>query len=123
MEMHGMSPSIIQNPNNDLSSAPIVGSIITAILNASPSCIEFSPLDPNIFVVGTYELDTTTAETDIEHESGNAQTQSRSGSLVLFRLQEDRLYVSYSIKQYLLRLAASYIYFNCLVPSNQCPDL
>ena len=93
----------------DLDSAPTVTSIITTILDAPPSCIEFSPLAPDLLVVGTYELDTTLLEPILEDDT---QVQQRSGSLVLFQLKDDRLYVYCVFKKKSVFKMAS-IYKNC----------
>lgn len=50
----------------------------THILDLPPSCIEFSPKLPNYLVVGTYNLEK-------EEDQPAARTQSRNGSLLLFR--------------------------------------
>ncbi|MCJ1399352.1 hypothetical protein MMC11_002554 [Xylographa trunciseda] len=55
-----------------------IDSIFTTILEAPPSCIEWSKSAPDICVAGTYSL--------IESEGSDELGQSRSGSLVLFRL-------------------------------------
>ena len=56
------------------------------ILDLPPSCVEFSPLHPHYFVVGTYYLDD--AGDGESTEDGNAAgttQQQRKGSLLLFR--------------------------------------
>ncbi|KAI8961874.1 hypothetical protein F5Y11DRAFT_324790 [Daldinia sp. FL1419] len=62
------------------------------ILDLPPSCIEFCPGHPDYFVVGTYNLQKD-EETDPEVHTGDDEeqtqvkkTQTRNGSLVLFRL-------------------------------------
>ena len=92
------SESNVLRHGNELESAPVVKSITTTILDAPPSCIEFSPLGIDVFVVGTYELDTILTGPDIVEQAGDTQTQRRRGSLVLFRLKDDRLYVTYFIE-------------------------
>lgn len=72
---------------------------LTTILDLPPSCIEFSHADRNYFVVGTYNLqkEENTAEgkddpgEKHESEPTPAAPQSRNGSLVLFRMNEDKL--------------------------------
>ena len=59
-------------------------SFASVILDAPPSCIEFSRKVSQIFVVGTYSL--------IEAEDASAP-QSRNGSLVLMRWDESGMYV------------------------------
>ncbi|KAI1385253.1 uncharacterized protein F4822DRAFT_412529 [Hypoxylon trugodes] len=64
------------------------------ILDLPPSCIEFCPGHPNYFVVGTYNLqkedgkgaEVADADADGEGQQAKKATQTRNGSLVLFRL-------------------------------------
>lgn len=62
-------------------------------LDLPPSCIEFCPGHPNYFVVGTYNLqkeEDSGAQVIVENDEGQQQTkkhtQTRNGSLVLFKL-------------------------------------
>ncbi|KAF2102104.1 hypothetical protein NA57DRAFT_73540 [Rhizodiscina lignyota] len=60
------------------------------ILEAPPSCIEFSALFPDVFVVGTYVLEQTpghSADATLE----NSTPQTRHGELVYFRLSGDNI--------------------------------
>lgn len=57
-------------------------SLASMILDAPPSCIEFSTLGDCIFVVGTYSLKET-------EDAGGAQ--SRNGSLVLMQWHDEKL--------------------------------
>ncbi|KAI9727816.1 MAG: hypothetical protein M1834_007963 [Cirrosporium novae-zelandiae] len=91
--------------------AKILHSQISTTLDLPPSCIEFCPAAPNLFVVGTYFLDTKPQQQDNNNshgEEGEAATkppdedkdeeevqtgggggptrQKRSGSLILFEL-------------------------------------
>ena len=61
-----------------------ISSELSIILDLPPSCIDFSPAHPDFFVVGTYYL---------ESESGASQTtsQSRTGSLTLYKLRHKEL--------------------------------
>lgn len=52
-------------------------------LERQPSCIAFSPVQPDIFIVGTYEL----------YGSESDEKTTRDGSLIVFRLQRGILYV------------------------------
>jgi diphthamide biosynthesis protein 7 len=78
-------------------------SLISTTLDLPPSCIEFSPIHPELFVVGTYNLEKQETDNDDEWEDvdGPAQTatakkpQERNGSLILFKLENDELYVPY----------------------------
>lgn len=82
-------------PQEDVEKATI--SSISITLDSQPSCLEFSRHNPEYFVVGTYVL-----EADKKSESGESGSsgkdetsrpkQNRSGSLLLFRLQEQNLY-------------------------------
>ena len=66
-------------------------SMATIFINAPPSCLEFCPAFPWIFVVGTYSLHTS------EHGEETGE-QSRSGSLQMLRLAEDKtMYSSLSL--------------------------
>lgn len=75
-----------------------VESTQTLILEKPPCCLEFSPLFPDYFVVGTYNL---VREEDHEDERAaeagtgesedvvKARKQTRDGSLILCRLGPD----------------------------------
>ena len=77
-----------------------IRSLSAHTLSAQPSCIDFSKQIPNIFVIGTYQLDESGSEdssilTD-ETPEPEQPLQSRSGNLLLFRLEEDStMFVSY----------------------------
>lgn len=72
------------------------------VLDLPPSCIEFSPTAPDLLVVGTYYLDTTTTATRTQDDFDDRPldapdteallSQQRSGSLVLLRLVDDEVY-------------------------------
>lgn len=76
-----------------------ISSTQSMILDLPPSCIEFCPAYPDLFVVGTYNLeksdqtDTVGDEEKIDEEenpqtSGTSkQPQSRNGSIILFQLR------------------------------------
>ncbi|MCJ1437211.1 hypothetical protein MMC27_006597 [Xylographa pallens] len=70
--------------DEDDESVTKLDSIFTTILEAPPSCIEWSPSSPDIVVIGTYNL------TEPNESSGGAQL--RSGSLVTYRLVGKSLY-------------------------------
>ena len=61
-----------------------ISSTHTFILDLPPSCIEFSPLNPQFFVVGTYYL-------EAESGAGHKPAQDRRGSLMLFSLTDEAL--------------------------------
>lgn len=75
--------------------------LCSTVLDLPPSCIEFSPKNPEYFVVGTYNLEkegtteTKNAEEDENNEDEQAskekKSQSRNGGLILFRIQDDEL--------------------------------
>ncbi len=69
---------------------PTIHSNQSIILDLPPSCIEFSPLHPDYFVVGTYYLE---PESGASHTLGQddhtgSLAQDRSGSLMLFSLKD-----------------------------------
>lgn len=65
-------------------------------LDLPPSCIEFSPLHPESFVVGTYYLEPESGASHItsiqqkDDEIGRP-AQDRRGSLMLFNLKDQKL--------------------------------
>jgi diphthamide biosynthesis protein 7 len=75
----------------------LVRSLKSQILDLPPSCVEFCPAFPSYFLVGTYslqtesaELNTADADEDAEEEDGQPkqpkQPQSRNGSIIAFQL-------------------------------------
>ncbi|OBT49105.1 hypothetical protein VE00_00135 [Pseudogymnoascus sp. WSF 3629] len=78
---------------------------IASILDLPPSCIEFSQASPEYFVVGTYILEKDDADGPA-HEQENdgddkykneVKAQERNGSLVLYRLENDELTLTYTV--------------------------
>lgn len=63
---------------------------LSIILDLPPSCVEFLPLAPNYFVVGTYFLESNPAS---DESSTQDSAQTRSGGLHLYRLQNNAMYV------------------------------
>lgn len=62
------------------------------VLQLPPSCVEFCPAHPDLFVVGTYNLVAEESEDWKENESSRAQgSQSRNGSLVAFSVNGNSL--------------------------------
>lgn len=61
------------------------------ILDIPPSCIEFVPGHPELFVVGTYYLERKDEEGHDATESSTGQPQQRTGSLLLFRLEGEEV--------------------------------
>jgi diphthamide biosynthesis protein 7 len=70
---------------------------ISTTLDLPPSCIEFSRVSPEFFVVGTYNLEKDDGlEEPQENEDNESatkvkKTQERNGSLVLYGLENDEL--------------------------------
>lgn len=74
---------------------PSILSDQSIVLDLPPSCIEFSPLHPDCFVVGTYYLEPESASHDTSIQENDdqisRQVQDRSGSLMLFYLKDGKL--------------------------------
>lgn len=97
-----------------MDNVPLAASAKRLVLDLPPSCMQFSPIDSSYFVVGTYNLHSQdpsesepesqtqtqqavpeATENDVpETESATRISQSRSGSLMLFRLDGHDMYVS-----------------------------
>ncbi|GAB0137966.1 hypothetical protein EsDP_00006216 [Epichloe bromicola] len=69
-------------------------------LELPPSCAQFCPTDPAFFVVGTYNLETESAQTTSssavdglprKDEAGSNSPQSRNGTLLLFQMNGSSL--------------------------------
>ncbi|MCJ1382194.1 hypothetical protein MMC17_005306 [Xylographa soralifera] len=73
----------------DEESVTKIDSIFTTILQAPPSCIEWSPSPPDIVVIGTYSLN--------EPSDSSEGAQSRSGSLVTYRLAGKSLQMLHTV--------------------------
>lgn len=71
--------------------AQLITSKFSLVLDLPPSCVQFCPAHPRFFVVGTYNLEKDEARQDEEESSADRKSQSRSGSLVIFRVGEGRL--------------------------------
>ncbi|RKU45632.1 hypothetical protein DL546_000817 [Coniochaeta pulveracea] len=56
-------------------------------LDLPPSCLEFSPLFPSYFLIGTYNLHKNEDDT----AASSSEPQRRDGSIVVYRLAEDEL--------------------------------
>lgn len=86
-----------------------ISSLVTEYLDQPPSCLEFCPVDPNYFVVGTYLLQETrestgekesesgTKEDDDEETAPSSVKQTKTGSLQLWHLDvtASKLYVDW----------------------------
>jgi diphthamide biosynthesis protein 7 len=75
-----------------------ISSINSQILELPPSCIKFSPSYPDYFVIGTYHLEKQEAENPVTEENGDEVdvkdekvAQQRNGSVILFKLENDKL--------------------------------
>lgn len=78
-----------------------INSIQSLVLDLPPSCIEFCPVARDYFVVGTYFLekkeqeataeDTTENNNDEESEEVEKKPQTRTGSLILFKVDGDKV--------------------------------
>jgi diphthamide biosynthesis protein 7 len=72
--------------------------IKSLILDLPPSCIEFCPVARDYFVVGTYFLEKKEQDASVEDaavdeeeksEDVEEKPQTRTGSLILFRIEGD----------------------------------
>lgn len=66
------------------------------ILDLPPSCVQFCPVHPEYFVVGTYSLqkdETTQTDSPDQDEPEARKRQNRNGSLVLFKTDGESLFV------------------------------
>lgn len=78
-----------------------INSFQSMTLDLPPSCVEFCPRYPSHFLVGTYYLETSEAESkDItkdndedEVEVEAKQAQSKSGSILVFELKDGQAWV------------------------------
>ena len=75
---------------------PRIPSEHSIILDLPPSCVQFSPSHPQCFVVGTYYLDPepdARIPTSVQDKDNQVSkpTQDRSGSLMLFKLNNKGL--------------------------------
>ncbi|KAI4727781.1 WD40 repeat-like protein [Aureobasidium sp. EXF-10728] len=75
-----------------------INSIQSLVLDLPPSCIEICPTARDYFVVGTYFLEKKEQDTGVEdaatNESGDAEDkkpQTRTGSVVLFKVEGDEV--------------------------------
>ena len=63
-------------------------------LDLPPSCIQFCPAHPQFFVIGTYNLLKDDSGNDEGEEARAKQTQSRDGSIILFKTNSKRMQVA-----------------------------
>jgi diphthamide biosynthesis protein 7 len=83
--------------------AKIIFSDVSLTLGLPPSCIQFCPAHPDLFVVGTYNLeknednvqegkdDGDDDDDDDEHLTATKTPQSRNGSLLVFKVDGTKL--------------------------------
>ena len=86
-------------PNDTNGTLPIATSILNRILSLPPSCIEVSPLDPHIFLIGTYLLrpEASKAETGSSKPDLISTAENlRSGSLILGSTCKTNVQVAFS---------------------------
>lgn len=74
----------------------IIESLHTLFLDKPPCCIEFSPANRQLFVVGTYNLQDGAEKTLVEADgpavpSTSQNKQQRDGSLIVYRLAEAQM--------------------------------
>jgi diphthamide biosynthesis protein 7 len=79
--------------------AKLISSKVSLILDLPPSCIQFCPAHPGLFVVGTYNLEKN--EEDIQENKQDSDDdevvtttktpQSRNGSLLVYRVDGTEL--------------------------------
>jgi diphthamide biosynthesis protein 7 len=77
--------------------AEVIASKASVILDLPPSCIQLSPNHPEYVVIGTYNLEKDQSQASEGQEAGSKEVQSRNGSLVVFRAEDDSLSVVPSI--------------------------
>jgi hypothetical protein len=76
----------------------LISSQDSVLLDLPPCCVEFCPGWPSYFVVGTYNLvkDESSADGNSSSDSKSStepKTQSRNGSLIVFKATDGRLLV------------------------------
>lgn len=72
---------------------PSIPSQVSIKLDLPPSCIEFSPLHSDCFMVGTYYLDTESGSSHTQQQGDQIKSpaQDRKGSLMLFGMENKTL--------------------------------
>ena len=78
-----------------------INSIKSLVLDLPPSCIEFCPANRDYFVVGTYYLEKKEQDASVEEERNedeeeksedvDKKPQTRTGSLILFKVEGDEM--------------------------------
>ncbi|KAH7157202.1 hypothetical protein EDB81DRAFT_416290 [Dactylonectria macrodidyma] len=95
-----------------MASPNIVSSKVSLILDLPPSCIQFCPAHPELFVVGTYNLQRGETETEGQTDAGDGDEeddadcssapktpQNRDGSLVVFKVVGTKLTLVQTVSQ------------------------
>jgi len=81
--------------------AKVISSEVSLTLGLPRSCIQFCPAHPDLFVVGTYNLEKNEDDAQLSTENGDEDDgdrvaatktpQSRNGSLLVFKVDGARL--------------------------------
>ncbi|RGP66543.1 wd repeat-containing 85 like [Fusarium sporotrichioides] len=87
--------------------ANIISSEVSLTLGLPPSCIQFCPAHPDLFVVGTYNLEKNEDDVqegkedgdDDEHGTATKTPQNRNGSLLVFKVDGTKLHLVQTISQ------------------------
>ncbi len=69
---------------------PTIKSISSLIIDSPPSCLEFSPWQRDVFVVGTYSL-----EANANKNGAPTSQQVRKGSLMVLQVKDDKEMLEY----------------------------
>lgn len=89
-------------------------------LDLPPSCLQFCPVDPAYFVVGTYNLQAENSQRTTPPDAEGNQVdvarkqQNRNGSLILFRLDDRDMLVLLCLFVPLSVFWALHQFFPCL---------
>lgn len=79
-----------------MAGSAVIRSVETLFLDKPPCCLEFYSHDPQYFVVGTYNLLDTQSNAEVGKDTsedlGNSPaSQSRDGSLILCKIDEEKM--------------------------------
>lgn len=82
--------------NQQMAEPMVIESLQTLFLDKPPCCIEFSPSNRQLFVVGTYDLRDNGERAPVEADgpavpSTSQDKQQRDGSLIVYRLAEAQM--------------------------------
>ncbi|KAF2456805.1 WD40-repeat-containing domain protein [Lineolata rhizophorae] len=70
-----------------------IASLQSLTLDLPPSCVEFDPFHPELFVVGTYHLEPSKNVDEANDKVEEGSSQTRRGSISLFRLNRNEISV------------------------------